>query len=78
MTIISEEEKKYFSRLNEYDRRIYAGMLAKRNGHGGILKVSECLGLHVNTVSQGKKDFISLCDLPTTRQRKSGGGAKKK
>lgn len=77
MYMISEDDKNYYKQLDEQQKRLYAGLLAKRIGHGGIKAVSEALNIHSNTVSSGKKELLTLPDLPSKQVRKKGGGAKK-
>jgi hypothetical protein len=77
MKLISEEEINYFKQLDERQQRLYAGLLAKQLGHGGIKKVSAALGIHANTVSQGKRELTNLPEPPKKRIRKIGGGTKK-
>lgn len=77
MYLISEDEINYYKQLDECHQRLFAGLLAKRLGLGGIQAVSEALGIHRNTVSTGKKELRELEETRPQRIRKSGGGAKK-
>ncbi|KAA3603973.1 MAG: hypothetical protein D8M57_16255 [Candidatus Scalindua sp. AMX11] len=42
-------------------------------GHGGDIIIASALGLHVNTVTQGRKELLSR-DSELDRIRKKGGG----
>jgi hypothetical protein len=78
MEKITDYEKNYYNQLDERQRRLFAGLLAKKLGHGGIKKVSECFGLHVNTVSKGKVEVLNPNPDLVQGIRRKGGGAKKK
>lgn len=60
--------------LNERDRRLFAGFLARNIGTGGVQKVSRLTGLDVKTVRRGKREFISRATLQSARIRCEGGG----
>lgn len=67
----------FMSRLNEQQRRWYAGLEAKRLGHGGMRRISQITGLDVNTIRRGRRELAeNLQDRPTGRVRLSGGGRK--
>jgi hypothetical protein len=71
----------YYSRLSEKDRRQYAAMEALRLGRGGTTYISKVLGVDRNTIIQGKKELVELTgyqQIPPGRQRRAGGGRKKK
>ena len=42
-----------YNRLNERERRLYAGVEALKLGHGGCSYIAEVLGCSRNTVSKG-------------------------
>ncbi|MHA1438548.1 MAG: ISAzo13 family transposase [Promethearchaeota archaeon] len=60
--------------LNERDRRIFAGFLARSIGHGGIRKVAGVTGLDLKTVQRGKQELVERVVLPEGRVRREGGG----
>ena len=63
------------SRLNEQQRRWYAGLEAERRGHGGTLEVSQITGLNVETIRYGRRELANdLADRPIERIRLPGGG----
>ena len=72
-----EIKKTFYSNLNERQRRHFAAIEAKQLGHGGINKVSQCFGIHRETIRSGIKELNSASDFPTDRIRKQGGGRKK-
>ncbi len=67
LTIFSEETEQdmlnFYRALNERDRRWYAGLEAKRLGHGGISYISEVLGCDRKTVSKGIDEILDPPDL---------------
>lgn len=68
------------SRLLEKDRRQYAALEALKLGRGGTTYISNILAVDRKTLCQGKKELIQGLteSLPPGRQRKAGGGRKKK
>jgi hypothetical protein len=65
------------SRLNEQQRRWYAGLEASRLGHGGIEQVAKITGMNVNTISRGQRELANnLRERPSDRIRLHGGGRK--
>ena len=63
------------SRLDEQERRWFAGVEAMRIGHGGDTLLSRITGLHVDTIRRGRKELESdLRDRPLDRVRLPGGG----
>ena len=72
----------YYSSLAEKDRRQYAAVEAMKLGYGGVSYISRLLGVDRNTIIEGKKQLQALAGgaapLPHRRQRRIGGGRKKK
>ncbi len=62
--------------LNERQRRLFAGLLAMRRGHGGILSVAEITGLSRTTIRRGLAELRRGVGLAHKRIRKPGGGRK--
>jgi hypothetical protein len=63
------------SRLDEQQRRWYAGLEAHRIGHGGTRLVSRITGLSEKTVCRGRREILDLlADYPPGRVRRKGGG----
>lgn len=70
-----------YSNLPEKGRRHYAATEALKLGYGGISYISRVLGIERNTISVGIQELQSIEDTATInykRQRKVGGGRKKK
>ena len=66
------------SRLDEQQRRWYAGMEAENLGHGGTKQISIITGLNVNTIRRGRREIAAnLTHRPPDRIRQSGGGRKR-
>ena len=67
----------FMSRLDEQQRRWYAGLEAKRRGHGGMRLISLITGLDVNTIRRGRRELSeNLQGRPIGRVRVPGGGRK--
>ena len=65
------------SRLDEQQRRWYAGMEAENIGHGGSKQISNITGLNVNTIRRGRREIANgLLYRPPDRIRQPGGGRK--
>jgi hypothetical protein len=62
--------------LNERQRRLFAGLLAMRRGHGGILSVAEITGLSRTTIRRGIAELRHGVDLIGRHVRQPGGGRK--
>jgi hypothetical protein len=63
------------SRLDEAQRRWYAGLEAQRLGHGGDRLVAQITGLDEKTIRRGRAELdASLTDWPETRVRRPGAG----
>ena len=62
--------------LDERQRRLFAGLLAMRRGHGGILWVAEITGLRRTTIRCGSAELRRGVGRATQRVRKPGGGRK--
>jgi hypothetical protein len=71
----------HYHQLHEKDRRHYAAVEAIKIGHGGVTYISRVLKVDRNTIIQGKKELLALAEyepIPEGRQRRPGGGRKKK
>ena len=71
-----QEMRDFYRTLNEKDRRRYAGLEAKKLGHGGISYISEVLGCDRKTVSKGIDEILDPPDLDPARVRQKGGTEK--
>ena len=65
------------SKLNERQRRHWAGAEALALGYGGITKVANATGLSRTTITKGIKEIESNEHLADGRVRQPGGGRKK-
>lgn len=66
-------------KLPERLRREYAAIESLKLGYGGIGFVCVALDIDRKTVQRGRKELDGLCDTVSgSRQRKAGGGRKKK
>ena len=70
-------KKRFYSSLNERQRRHFAALEAQELGHGGIKQVSEAFGISVVTIREGISELIANEQLAPGRIRKEGGGRKK-
>lgn len=60
--------------LDERSRRLFAGLLARQLGRGGVTRVHEITGLSRVTIRRGLKECESGQTLPDNRIRRTGGG----
>jgi hypothetical protein len=60
--------------LDERQRRLFAGLLAMRWGHGGILTVAKITGLSRTTIRRGIDELRRGVGLADKRVRRRGGG----
>jgi transposase len=72
----------YYGRLSEKDRRHYAAVEAIKLGYGGVSCIIRLLGVNRNTIMKGIKELEQAEEcaqaIDSHRQRKVGGGRKKK
>lgn len=65
----------FLSRLDEAQRRWYAGLEASRIGHGGDRLLAQITGLDEQTIRRGRTELTaSLAATPRDRVRRAGGG----
>jgi hypothetical protein len=63
------------SRMNEQQRRWFAGHESLRLGFGGDVRMSQVTGLNVDTIARGRSEVSQdLAGRPTDRVRLPGGG----
>lgn len=60
--------------LDERSRRLFAGMLARQIGRGGIARVAEITGISRMTIRRGLRECESGQSIEDNRIRQSGGG----
>ena len=62
--------------LDERSRRLFAGLLARQLGHGGIQRVLEITGLARVTIRRGLRECDESQPAELGRARRAGGGRK--
>lgn len=73
--------KLFFSKLSEKDQRHYAACEAAKLGWGGKSYISELFQISHYRVRMGEKELNNpdlLAQIPDGKQRRIGGGRKKK
>lgn len=66
------------SRLNEPQRRWYAGVLSQQPDSPSDRQLAEITGLDEKTIRRGRRELADgLNQLPLDRQRQAGGGRPK-
>ena len=63
--------------LDERSRRLFAGILARQHGHGGIQRVAEITGLNRMTIRRGLRESERGQAESSDRVRHPGGGRKR-
>ena len=65
----------FVSRLDEQQRRWFAGLEATRLGHGGAQRLAEITGINRHTILRGQRELAAgLVDCPPGQVRRSGAG----
>jgi hypothetical protein len=73
--LLHEQMNVLLQRLDEQQRRWFAGLESKKIGHGGDTIVARITGLHVDTIRRGREELdAGLADRPTDRVRRPGAG----
>lgn len=60
--------------LDERQRRLFAGLLAERRAHGGVVEVARITGLSRTTIRRGVVELRRGTALAAGRIRREGGG----
>ena len=68
--VVKRQMIRFYTSLNERDRRRYAAVEAQKLGHGGIHYISKLLKCDPKTVTHGIQELESEEPLDTERQRK--------
>jgi hypothetical protein len=63
--------------LNELQRRLFVGFLARCQGRGAIRRLARITGLSRNTIRRGRRDLGCMTALTGQRLRRPGGGRKR-
>jgi hypothetical protein len=74
--MIRDKYAKLLDDLDERGRRRWAAVEARALGRGGIAAVASATGLSDRTIRTGLKELDDPAAVPSTRQRKAGGGRK--
>lgn len=64
------------STLDEKNARRVAGLLASRDGHGGVSLISRITGMSRQTIDRGISELEAEDEVPVDRVRAAGGGRK--
>ena len=78
---IEERMRLHFAELGEKDRRHYAAIEAHKLGFGGQRYIGALLDIHQERIYKGLQELKNpslLAQIPPGKQRRSGGGRKKK
>lgn len=62
------------SGLDEKHARRVLGLLAEREGHGGIARLSRVTGVSRTTILLGQRELVGDDPVPEDRVRRPGGG----
>jgi hypothetical protein len=65
------------AKLDERSRRLFAGIVARQRGHGGIQLVAEITGLSRVTIRRGLRESERAQGVSSGRVRRPGGGRKR-
>lgn len=71
----------HFRTLKEKEARHYASVEAIKLGYGGVSYISRLFGIHRSVIYKGMAELSNpalLEQIPADKQRRSGGGRKKK
>lgn len=72
---------RHFSSLQEKEKRHYAAIEAQKLGHGGRKYISDLFGISEYRIRTGIRELENpalLVDIPYGKQRRVGGGRKKR
>ena len=76
MELLTKNARKFFERLSEKEKRLFAGLEAKRLGRHGVQLVSQFYHIHPNTVRRGKRELEGEVSEESDCIRRPGGGRK--
>ena len=62
--------------LDEKHARRVLGLMAEREGHGGVARLSRITGMSRTTIAQGRRELAGPDAVPEGRVRRPGGGRK--
>jgi hypothetical protein len=64
------------SGLDEKHARRVVGLLAEKEGHGGISRLSRVTGMSRTTILLGQRELVGKDPIAENRVRRPGGGRK--
>lgn len=79
--VVEQQMKTFSSGLKERERRHYAAVEALKLKHGGKKYIQTLLNIHQKTLKRAIDELSNaevFATLPTDKQRRAGGGRKKK
>lgn len=77
MELLDPLARKFFDRLSEKEKRLFAALEASRLGRHGVQRASEFYNIHPNTIRRGKRELTEKAGERSSRIRQPGGGRKK-
>ena len=78
---VERQMQVFYLNLKEREQRHYAAIEAQKLPHGGQKYIQDLFGIHAKTLKRGIDELTNpelFATLPTVKQRRSGGGRKKK
>lgn len=78
---IEYQMQAFYSNLKEREQRHYAAMEAQKLSHGGKKYIQGLFNIHQKTLKRAIEELTNpelFATLPTDKQRRAGGGRKKK
>jgi hypothetical protein len=78
---VERQMQVFYSNLKEREQRHYAALEAQKLPHGGQKYIQDLFDIHPKTLKRAIDELNNpdiFATLPTVKQRRSGGGRKKK
>ena len=78
---VERQMQVFYLNLQERDKRHYAAIEAQKLPHGGQKYIQDLLDIHSKTLKRAIDELNNpeiFATLPTDKQRRAGGGRKKK
>jgi hypothetical protein len=78
---VERQMQLFYSNLKERDQRHYAALEAQKLPHGGQKYIQDLFDIHSKTLKRAIDELNNpelFATLPTIKQRRCGGGRKKK
>lgn len=80
-SVVEQQMQTFYSGLKEREQRHYAAIEALKLKHGGKKYIQDLFNIHQKTLKRAideVSDAEVFATLPTDKQRRAGGGRKKK